>query len=630
MLQLPAGYREDEVLAIVQKEYTWSIEATRAKRDIFAKNMKLYLNTDNRETKILSKYIWSTVQTLRAMHYIDEINVEFSGRQMGDETFAYNLNKLAKFDYEEMKLSEKRLRVHEDKFLYGVAIEAFVWWDNKRQCPMSIVVDPMSWVPDLNPDQNYGPRFHGFEMISSKYSLTSKEWYSESKVADYLNKVEWELIEKSRNTTWDIRDIQNRFIGDCDVWIYHHYTVIAWEKYHITTSWDQRSIFRCIKLKASCKAEEENPMLIEFPVVTRNWIGMRYDPRWVNIFDILADKQMAMQLFDNLARIQAEHRTFWHKFLVDEDAVQDISQLVQDTVWPSYVPARFEQWKQPIIEVPRWQIASDAWNVRNSIQENAYSDIGMDARTLWVSTGGNLTATENQRVQANANLRVMVWLKEDLIWERKFRRVWHAFYKLYFKSKGKKVFQLTNALWNDQFELSKNDFITDSDIDVTIRLKSDIEAEKQTKLTAFMAMYGTYLQDPNLWQASKLYLQRYMLELQWFSSDQIEVIYPYTPEEEQARLDVELLNRNEEVGKIKDLNEDHRAYLMIYNQAKDTDAKQKAIQARRMAYVLSWQSKKVSPQLQPSQWWTGDMQNMMVNQMMQQEPVQAEVLPSNQ
>ncbi len=625
MLQLPAGYSEDKVIDIVKREYSSSIDATRAKREIFKKNMKLYLNTENRETKILSKYIRSTVQQLRAMHYIDEINVEFSGRQIGDETYAYNLNKLAKFDYEEMKLKEKRLRVHEDKFIYWVAIEAFVWWDNRRQCPVSITVDPMCWVPDLNHDQNYWPRFHWFEMMSSKYSLTEKEWYSSHKVADYLNRLEWDLIAWARNNEWDIRDIQMRFIWDCNVSIYHHYTIIWWEKYHITTSWDQNVIFRCIKLKASNKTEEDNPMLIEFPVATRNWISLRYDPFGVNIFDILADKQMGMQLFDNLARIQAEHEVFGHKFLVDEDAVQDISMLIQDTVWPSYVPAKFEQNKQPIIEVPRWQIASDAWNVRNSIQENAYNDIGMDARTLWVSTWGSLTATENQRVQANANLRIMVWLKEDLIGEEKFRKIWYSYYKLYFKSKWKKIFQLTNALWSDNFEISKSDFMTDNDIDVKIKLKSEIEADKQKKLTSFMAMYWTYIQDPNLWQTSKLYIQRYMLELQWFSKDQIKIIYPYTPEEEQARLDVELLNRNEEVWKIQDINEDHWAYLMIYDQAIDTEAKQKAIKARMKAYVLSGQSSKVQPQM----WWQWDMQNMMVNQMMQQQPVQAEALPTN-
>jgi hypothetical protein len=35
------------------------------------------------------------------------------------------------------------------------------------------------------------------------------------------------------------------------------------------------------------------------------------------------------------------------------------------------------------------------------------------------------------------------------------------------------------------------------------------------------------------------------------------------------------------------MSEDHLAYIMIYDQAKDTDAKQKAIRARKKAYVMS-------------------------------------------
>jgi hypothetical protein len=65
---------------------------------------------------------------------------------------------------------------------------------------------------------------------------------------------------------------------------------------------------------------------------------------------------------------------------------------------------------------------------------------------------------------------------------------------------------------------------------------------------------------------------------------------------------------------------------MIYDQAKDTDAKQKAIRARKKAYVMSWQANK---QGTSTMWWD-NMQNMMVNQMMQKQPIQAESLPTMQ
>jgi hypothetical protein len=57
-----------------------------------------------------------------------------------------------------------------------------------------------------------------------------------------------------------------------------------------------------------------------------------------------------------------------------------------------------------------------------------------------------MTATENQRVQANANLRIMLGMKEDTMSEKIFWTIWHNYYKLYFKKSSKKLFQLSNDL----------------------------------------------------------------------------------------------------------------------------------------------------------------------------------------
>lgn len=54
------------------------------------------------------------------------MTVQFAGRQLGDEIYANNLNKLAEFDYEEMGLDRQQLKHDEDIFVYGVGIWAFV------------------------------------------------------------------------------------------------------------------------------------------------------------------------------------------------------------------------------------------------------------------------------------------------------------------------------------------------------------------------------------------------------------------------------------------------------------------------------------------------------------------------
>jgi len=62
-----------------------------------------------------------------------------------------------------------------------------------------------------------------------------------------------------------------------------------------------------------------------------------------------------------------------------------------------------------------------------------------------------------------------------------------------------------------------------------------------------------------------------------------------------AKLYLELLDRNEMPPEIDDMDEDHMAYIVIYQQALNTDAKFKAIEARRKALQLSGQSQPAVP-----------------------------------
>ena len=41
-------------------------------------------------------------------------------------------------------------------------------------------------------------------------------------------------------------------------------------------------------------------------------------------------------------------------------------------------------------------------------------------------------------------------------------------------------------------------------------------------------------------------------------------IFEYPPEYDKAMLDLELLNRDEDVGEIVDMNENHKIYIQVY------------------------------------------------------------------
>jgi hypothetical protein len=67
----------------------------------------------------------------------------------------------------------------------------------------------------------------------------------------------------------------------------------------------------------------------------------------------------------------------------------------------------------------------------------------------------------------------------------------------------------------------------------------------------------------------------------------VDSIYDYPEEYDKAVSDLELLNNDEDVGEITNMNENHKIYIQVYQQALDTKAKQRAIMRRKQALILS-------------------------------------------
>lgn len=94
-----------------------------------------------------------------------------------------------------------------------------------------------------------------------------------------------------------------------------------------------------------------------------------------------------------------------------------------------------------------------------------------------------------------------------------------------------------------------------------------------------------------------------------------------TIEELRALSDLELLNRNEMPAKITNPDEDHRTYIAIYDRALDTDAKFKAMQARRLAMQ---QFTPQAPTVTPQQAAQGNQQLNAMNNMQMAQNIQQE------
>ena len=617
-IKLPNWLSSEKIISQVINEYQSSIEFVTQKRDLFRSRENLYMDNTNQENKVYVRLVFSTEQTLKALFSQDEIGVEFQGRRVWAEEAAMNRQNLAKFDYEEMDLAAKKDQVQDDKLHYGVAVETWDSRDKVRKCPKVLVIDPRCRVPDIYADVNRWFSFHGFELSMTKYDFKPEAGYfnTDSAMTDEQLQKEIEQYLSTGKTIEEARNLQaqnaTRSLGtQLDIpWdnalysIYRHMTILNGRKYIVELANNMWLLIRCQEIKPVRDEEKKDPSLVQFPVVVRNWIEKRGDPYGISVPDILEDKQRMMQLFLNLNKIKAENEARGDIFFYDPNVVKNIDSLkIPSTDWPRYVKADLSR-GTAMVEAPRSQVKSDAYNMPNILQSQGALDIGMDERTMGASQGAQISATENQRVQKNANLRLMLGMRVNNRAEKKFRDLlWLRVYQQFFKWNDKKNIYINSWVGVTPSVVQQLDFSTSNVFDIKIKSKMDSVEVMSAKITKVLPLINFALTRP--WSKySKDKLLRDVYQWAGLSKEDANVYIDLSSEEIQARQDLELINRNEMPKQCTNPDEDHRTYVVIYQSAVNTDAKWKAIEQRMQLYMLSGQA--ASAQQQMQNLWAND------------------------
>lgn len=607
-IQLPKGFTLSMVQNQVMSEYNTSIDFVNDKLDLFRRRETLYIDNTNQENKVYVRLVFSTIQTLKALFSQNEIAVKFKGRRVWAEQAAQNRQNLAKFDYEEMNLGAKKDQVQDDKLTYGVAIELGDTYDQVRKCPWVLVVDPRCWIPDIYADVNRGASYHGFELKMTKYEFKASAGYfntDEIRTDEEIQEDLEEYVQKGK--TWEeARNLQaqngvrNLWLSGDIEWdnaqysVYRHMTIFGGKKYITERANNKSLLIRFQEIKAVRDEEKKDPSLIPFPVVTRNWIEKRGDPYGVCVADILEDKQRMIQLFMNLNKIKAENEAWGDIFFYDPNVVKNIDSLkIPSTDWPRYVKADLRA-GTAMVEAPRSQVKQDAYNMPNVLSSQGMTDIGLDARTMGSSEWAQISATENQRVQKNANLRLMLGVRvnnraEKLFWDI----LWLRPYQEFFKRNDKKNIYINTGVGISPWIVQQPDFSTSNDINIEIVSKIDDDEDKNEKLTRILPLVNFALTRPG----SKYSKDKLLRDVYWragLTEEEANVYIDLSPEEIQAREDLELINRNEMPKQCQNPQEDHWTYVVIYQSAVNTDAKWKAIEQRMQLYMLSWQAEKAT------------------------------------
>ena len=621
MVEKIQGWTYEEIQTKVSNEYDAWAEVAMNKRPILRNYIKSY-NVNWEKLKdwetVKSKSLYTYRNLFISSLYKNKPLVKIEGRKRWDSEYAKTWNKLLEFDYEEMDedtISYKKISNEVDYWIYLAVDE---WWDKVTESPKKRLYNPLCWIPDPYFDVVKGFNFHGFELelteeevsdlySNTEYMLTDKELKQlKGKLkSDYTQRLmtwaDWYWIGEEFHTTKSNLKCYS---------VYRHFTKFNWRWYLTEWANDRTLLIRCEEIQAVRAEEKKDPTLIPCPVVHSWLLPKDWDPYGLCVGDLAKDNQDSEEQIMNLLIDKVNEETFSWITVYNSDVI-DWKELAHRKLGKrKFVPSKWNLENRKIIENVQTQTSwtGDWYNLKNMIDQKATKEIWFDEQSIWVYAR-TITATQSQLLQANQNVRLSTIFKVFLRWEKRYWDVlWYRSYQKNFKMKSQKNIVLNSWLWTVTYTIMWKDLDTKRDLHLTLVTEIDRREQEEANKAAFMASYQPLMEQAN--EFGKIQLTRDFAKVMWMDDELVNSIYDYPPEFEKANLDLELLNRNEDVWEITDMNENHKIYIEVYQQALDTEAKRKAIMRRKQALILSWQQNK-----EAMMQWMGQMNGASQNQL---------------
>lgn len=612
----------DSLINKVYKEYNASFQATQPKRSLFRDRLQLYNNINRSDDKININMIRTTIQSLLALYYTNELQVQFMGRTFFSEEEADFLTQVAKFDFDEMDIGITDYLNQWNRFFYGVWPRAYTGWDRKNIKPTYKVLDPISCYPD----PNWHSHINNFRFYSVDMNTTFSEFIEENPQALNLDELRKGIVETLKNgdrsaneRTTDTRKKQTRMLNpnygdrvdESIITINNHYTIYKWKPV-LVYNYQQKIPLLVKEIKV---LEDKN---LKFPISLNYREPIANDPRGVCVPDVIEDKQKHIQIYYNLMAVKAKTQALGRETFLDRDIIQKNKwELLQPTIGRKFIPVDTsisgKSVNQLVYSLPDDPISPDVFNMPILLDAQAQKDSWIDAQIRGVADSTPWTATQAQINQQNANVNLALGAKINAHWEKTFWKLWYYFYERYMTQDDKKYIRVNKSLWPIWMYLRKKEFIGWEDPDIIISSAAEIQAMNEKQKADFFGIMGMFMQDPETPSIAKKFIKRKALRLTGQTKSEIEQVCPYSDDEINAKEQVMLINKDI-VPEIVSMDEDHLTYIQIFQCANNTPAKSAAISARTQAYVQSGQ--KMREQMQAQQWSFNGMANMGTNMLL--------------
>lgn len=628
-MQKIKGWTYNEIQQKVAQEYDAWAEVAMKKRPILKEYIRSY-NVDWEQMDdwqtVKSKSLYTSRNLFISSLYKNRPLVEFQGRKRWDNEYAKTWNNLLKFDYEELSedtITYKKIANEVDYWIYLAVDE---WWDKVTESPRKKLYSPLCWIPDPYFDVVKGFNFHGFELTLTDEEITDLYKNTELMLTDNELK---KLKEKLKN------DYDAKLCAYADwYWIddfypsvksplkcysvYRHFTKFNGRWYLTEWANDRTLLIRCEEVEAVRAEEKKDPTTIPCPVVHSWLFPKERDPYGLCVWDLAKDNQDSEEKIMNLLIDKVHEETFSGITVYNSDVV-DWKELAHRKLGKrKYVPAKWNLENRKVIENIQTQTSWtwDWYNLKNMIDQKSTKEVWFDEQSIWVYSR-TITATQSELLQANQNVRLSTIFKIFLWGEKRYWDVlWYRSYQKNFKMNSEKNITLNSWIGNVTFTVMGKDLNTKVDLHMSLVTYIDKKEQDEANKAAYMASYQPLMEQANpFW---KIQLTKDYAQVMWMDTELVNSIYDYPPEYDQAMLDLELLNNDEDVAEITNMNENHKIYIQVYQQALDTKAKARAIMKRKQALILSGQQNQ-----EAMMQWMGQMngasQNQLVSNYISQE-----------
>ena len=596
-------------------EYAHWYEANRSKNDLFDSQKDLFATKKNDEL-LKSNLFWSIKRTIQATCIINEPDVSWEDMDHVFQQEARNFTRMFKTDYLNNSWDFDKYMWIDDVCKYGKFVQLFCWWDSENLVPIIERIDPRFVYPYNDGSllvKDYP--FFWFDRVIRKDEV--KELWLKAERAERVMMNYDEYISWLKNESAFMRHICNFYNpDDGNVTIHYHYTKIDGLYYQVLML---GSVIIDIKDIPETKGKRIPISVTWFAYNSADWW-------WESLVDIIEDSHRTEQLLLNLYKIKVTREATGGNIFIDEEIfMKNRNSLKNQSIKNRWFPVKMRDITKPInsmiYELPQTQVSQDIYNSLTMVKNKAMAESFANASSQWLGLSENSnpnTATQSKIQKINANM--MTTLQNSIIsnWSKEFACLYREWILYWRRGSSEKVLRNpSNWLSWTYDRITPKKIRGNFNIVIEDQILKQIDYEEKKKV--YTEQYNMLVNDPNTPAFLLRNIRKSINYFGWLDENEIDWMNELDIEEYQCKQDILMLNENQNIFIPVDCNLQMR--LWYYNKAKDTDAKDRAIEA--LKYIASqhlWtQQQSVANQPQMQGWFPGQDQ-MMNNQPQPKQP----------